>query len=276
MQPKPRPKSPLLTSTEVAERLDVTPSSVKRWASSGQLPCRITAGGHRRFARADVEAFARGRDVHSDAPPRDALVEALISDRPVWAIQSAIVERRASASSWYATADDLGRACSEIGACWARGELSILEEHRATERFTRALAACAETIVLSQSAPRALLATAEGDEHTLALHLAELCLREAGWNVEWCGRSSPGAEILARIERGGIGLVGLSASSHSRDARALEAQVRRLHGACRRVHAHLVLGGEGAWPSLEAFSGGDVHRVRRFEELHELLVGSAV
>lgn len=197
----------------------------------------------------------------------------LLSDRPVWSVQASVLERRARSTSWHETADGLARVCSELGECWAKGEITILEEHRASERLTRALAACAETLVLSDDAPRALLAAAEGDDHTLALRLAELALREAGWNVEWAGPRTPTDELVARLERGNIGLVGISASVCSADERALEAQVRRLHAACQRVDAHLVLGGAGTWPSPDKFDGDIVHRVRSFQELHELLVG---
>lgn len=262
-----------LTSSEAAERLNVGPSSIKRWAQSGQLKCEITAGGHRRFAREEVEAFARRRRIAAEPATRDALVDELLSDRPVWSLQAAILERRARSTSWHATADDLGRACADLGECWARGEVSVLDEHRASERFTRAVAACAETLVVSEDAPRALLATAEGDEHMLGLRLAELALREAGWNVEWAGPRSPTDELVARVERGRIGLVGLSASACSSEERVLEAQVRRVHAACTRVGAHLVLGGAGAWPDVERFPGAIVHRVRSFQDFHELLVG---
>lgn len=46
----------LLTTTEVAELLRVTPSTVIRWVESGKLPgIRAGAGAHWRFRRADVE-----------------------------------------------------------------------------------------------------------------------------------------------------------------------------------------------------------------------------
>ncbi len=38
-----------LTSSEVAERLAVSPKTVSRWAKAGQLGHAKTLGGHRRF-----------------------------------------------------------------------------------------------------------------------------------------------------------------------------------------------------------------------------------
>jgi excisionase family DNA binding protein len=50
-----------LTPNEVASLLQVSPVTVRQWAQKGLLEARTTAGGHRRFSRAVVEAFARER-----------------------------------------------------------------------------------------------------------------------------------------------------------------------------------------------------------------------
>lgn len=42
---------------EVAALLRVSPKTVGRWAEAGVLPVERTAGGHRRFRRADVDAL---------------------------------------------------------------------------------------------------------------------------------------------------------------------------------------------------------------------------
>ncbi len=45
-----------LLSGEVARLLHVSPKTINRWASDGQIPCLVTLGGHRRFRRSDVDA----------------------------------------------------------------------------------------------------------------------------------------------------------------------------------------------------------------------------
>jgi excisionase family DNA binding protein len=52
-----------LTPQETAELLLVSPITVRQWAQKGLLPAQTTAGGHRRFMRADVERFARDRGI---------------------------------------------------------------------------------------------------------------------------------------------------------------------------------------------------------------------
>ena len=48
-----------LTPGEVARLLHVSSKTVNRWANERRLPCVMTLGGHRRFARADVEEAVR-------------------------------------------------------------------------------------------------------------------------------------------------------------------------------------------------------------------------
>ena len=52
-------KSSYLLPSEVAEVLQVSPKTVTRWAKEGKLPSRRTLGGHRRYARADIESVAQ-------------------------------------------------------------------------------------------------------------------------------------------------------------------------------------------------------------------------
>jgi excisionase family DNA binding protein len=53
-----------LTPGEVARLLHVSSKTVNRWANERRIPCVMTLGGHRRFARADVdEAVRRMREL---------------------------------------------------------------------------------------------------------------------------------------------------------------------------------------------------------------------
>jgi excisionase family DNA binding protein len=46
-----------LSLSEASVLLGVHPSTLRRWADAGELRVTITPGGHRRFARADIEVF---------------------------------------------------------------------------------------------------------------------------------------------------------------------------------------------------------------------------
>ena len=200
--------SDLLTSTQAAGVLGVAPSSVKRWADEGLLQCIRTPGGHRRFRRTELERFAareRGRHGGGTAAGQNGLsiplnewMEALLGPSTAFAVHARLLETRERLGSWWATAEEVATVIEEVGARWESGSVSVLEEHLATEQLSRALARCVESMPVSPTARRALLALPEGEEHALGLALAELCMVEAGLFTRWAGFRTPGDEILAR------------------------------------------------------------------------------
>jgi MerR family transcriptional regulator, light-induced transcriptional regulator len=243
------PASTPLTTRDVARDLGVSPATVKRWAETGTLPSVRTPGGHRRFQARDVAAV---RERLSRSPGSlDAWVKRLLAD-PDRALAAAVHSERERLGSWSAVADALGPVIHEIGRAWEAGELCIAEEHTASTRLTRTLARACERLEPRASAPRALLATPAGEDHTLGLSLVELCMRERGWRASWAARSAPLEELLAAVGDGAVDVVALSASVASPPAR-LAAVVDALGPACRARGVALVVGGRGPWPEpLEA------------------------
>lgn len=237
-------KDDLVGTDEAARMAGVGPTAVKRWADQGLLPCIRTPGGHRRFSRAGVEALIRRQ--HGDLG--GGLVDLLLRVGDGHAVEGRLLADRARLGAWYLVAEAIAPALVELGARWEAGSISVLEEHLASERLARALTRISGALPLAPSAQRCLLASAEGDDHTLGLALAELCLREAGWNTLWAGRATPTAELERTIRRGEVGLVALSASACSTDALALRRQAEQVGEACLEGGAALALGGTGPWP----------------------------
>ena len=64
-----------LTPNEVANLLMVSPVTVRQWAQKGLLEAQTTAGGHRRFERNVVEAFARNRNMNIGTAPSVLVVD---------------------------------------------------------------------------------------------------------------------------------------------------------------------------------------------------------
>lgn len=87
-----------LTLQQAADWLGVHPVTLRRWADSGQIACRLTAGGHRRFAQSELERFAQA---HLKAPRNPSLPM-------VWA-EAALQQARArdpqSEAQWLLTLD---------------------------------------------------------------------------------------------------------------------------------------------------------------------------
>ena len=69
-----------LTPAEVAQLLGVAPVTVRAWASKGLCADRITPGGHRRFARHEVERFARERGIPFAHGPASTVPRTLVVD----------------------------------------------------------------------------------------------------------------------------------------------------------------------------------------------------
>ena len=258
----------LLTSTEAADLLGASPTSVKRWADEGILPCVRTAGRHRRFARDDLERFLRekmGAPVEESVGGADtfeAWMEDLVEGRP-YRVQARLFEARSSLGSWRAVGERVGVLITEIGARWARGELSVVEEHLASERLTRALARVSETLPLAPDAPRALLLTPEEEEHTLGLSLVELALRELGWEPVWAGSRTPLDDFGEALDGMDVQLVAASASQFADDPVKMARVARSLADACSARGVTLLFGGNGAWPEPPPYG----RRLRGFREM---------
>lgn len=243
---------------EAARIAGVGPTAVKRWADQGVLPCIRTPGGHRRFARAEVDALIQARRQQPQAAV--GLLDQLLGSEDGHAVEALLLAERARRGAWHLVAAEAALALRDLGQRWADGRISIVEEHLASERLARALARVAGALPLAPGAPRCLLATAEGDEHTLGLSLVELCLREAGWSTLWAGRATPSAELERVVRSGGVRLLALSAAASSTDALSLRRQAQRLGEACAAAGVELALGGTGAWPEVPAHG-------RRFHDL---------
>jgi excisionase family DNA binding protein len=63
-----------LTPNQVAEKLMVSPITVRGWALRGLLKAEVTPGGHRRFLVAEVERFARERSSQDRQRPQRVLI----------------------------------------------------------------------------------------------------------------------------------------------------------------------------------------------------------
>jgi excisionase family DNA binding protein len=261
-----------VSTGEVARLAGVGPSAVKRWADGGQLRCALTAGGHRRFERAEVERFLRRPPAGAPRAGIRALgdpwLAGLLGARDALGLEGLLLSERARLGAWWQVAEEAGAALGRLGNLWRAGEVSVVEEHLASERLARALARVAEAIPIGSIAPRALLACADGDDHTLGLALVELVLREAGWATLWAGRRLPTAELAAAVGQGRVALLAVSASEASSDAAGLRGQADQLGRACRVAGLTLVLGGGGRWPERPRYGV----RLRTLEPLHRLAV----
>ena len=92
-----------------------------------------------------------------------------------------------------------------VGELWQRGEISVADEHIATEISTRVIALQreAERFSAGRAGHRVLLAAPAGELHVVSLRMIANLLREAGYGVTMLGADVPPetlAESVARHE----------------------------------------------------------------------------
>jgi MerR family transcriptional regulator, light-induced transcriptional regulator len=244
----------LLTTREAARLLGVGPTSIKRWADSGLIICVKTPGGHRRYDRDSVLAMLGSKTERPAEEPSEARwIELLGRAGPIAEVGDALRRERERTGSWWAVADAMAMVLREVGRRWEAGALTILEEHLISARLMRAVNQCAEEIGVTAGAPACLLLTAAGEDHTLPLALAELCLREAGWSARWAGRRTPLDQTASFVASGAVRMLIVSGTAYSSDEASLALQAQTLGAACRAAGVRLVLAGSARWPTHLAY-----------------------
>jgi MerR family transcriptional regulator, light-induced transcriptional regulator len=222
---------------QVAERLGVSESSVKRWLDQGAVPILRTAGGHRRVSQESVErlleqlkamsGFPRisslGDDGLPGSDPKTAdgigdelMVGASLHDRPVAEVADAfrialmdgretvcrdlideLIRRGLSPS----TAADLliTPAMHGFGHQWQKGELAIYQERRACGIAAELIADLRRQLPVSADGPLAIGGAPEGDMYQLPTALVELALCENGWRAKSLGCNLPMSEFREAV-----------------------------------------------------------------------------
>jgi methanogenic corrinoid protein MtbC1 len=83
----------------------------------------------------------------------------------------------------------------DVGERWQRGELSVAQEHFASNLIRGRLVALSRGWDRGEG-PRALLACVEGEQHDLPLVAFGLLLRSHGWRICYLGASTPIASVV--------------------------------------------------------------------------------
>ena len=144
-------------------------------------------------------------------------------------------------------------AMYEIGELWAKGALTVADEHLATSLTHRVLAALrppvwVEAGMKPEAAPskgRVMLAAVEGEQHVLGLRMAADVLEDAGFQTIYLGADVPIGALLQAVDALSPDLLGLSATLPE-----LGLQLNQVAAAVRCSHPRLELfvGGQAASP----------------------------
>jgi methanogenic corrinoid protein MtbC1 len=153
-----------------------------------------------------------------------------------------------------------------VGRLWARGEISVADEHLATEISLRVLALQREAVrtTRARAGHKALLAAPAGELHTVALQMIANLLRDAGYTVLMLGPDVPADALAEAACRHEPRLVCLTATMPDVSDRVMLA----IHEIERGwTGAGYVIGGRGLSVRLRARPG--IHICRRVSEVVE-------
>ncbi len=157
-----------------------------------------------------------------------------------------------------------------IGQLWARGEISIADEHVATEISTRVLALQheAQRLVHSRGHHRVLLAAPGGEQHLVALRMIANLLQDAGYEVIMLGAEVSGDALVEALSRHRPHVICVSAT--------LPPGADELPGLIQRLSEHnpqtgFVIGGRGLDPTVigELSTLPRTHACQRLSEIVE-------
>jgi MerR family transcriptional regulator, light-induced transcriptional regulator len=162
-----------------------------------------------------------------------------------------------------------------VGDLWERGEISVADEHLATEISTRVLALQreAERLAVSRGTHRVMLATPEGEQHVVALRMIRNLLADAGYDVIMLGPDVPAPDLATAAARHEPHVICMSATMPGGADRTL---LTIDHIRETWPQASFVIGGRGLGSRVRSEPGISVcHRVPEVTEAVDALVKRA-
>lgn len=258
----------LVSPKQVARAIGVSESSLKRWCDRGLIPTIRTAGGHRKLPVNAVLQFLKssGRQLvepdvlglpatvgHGEGTLRRAkerLRKSLVEGDEL-ACRQIVFDLYLANNPLSVICDDvIAEAFHEIGELWDCGAVEVYEERMSCEICLRILHELRNAIPpVKPDGPVAIGGTLDGDLYTLQTTMAELVLRNQGWNATSLGNSLPFATLATAIEKTRPKLFWLSVSFIRNEERFLE-ESRNLNEIAVANRAALAVGGNALTPQL--------------------------
>lgn len=278
----------ILSSKQVADILGVNESSVKRWADSGMLSCYKTPGGHRKFKKEDLLLFSSKysyelkSDLSSNSREKNRAknidfenTQELLFKKMMFSSELEITDflysLHLSGVSMIELYDNIiAQTMFEIGEKWKNKELSIDQEHIATNKIVKSLIMLHEKI---SSGPfnglTAFCGSLEGEFHELPLLSVSNVLNYYGWKVIYVGSNTPIKAMQSGISEHKPDIVCLSTTIiNNKDL--FISDIKKLYSATKSAGSKLLLGGVGI-NNLDEASLKTDKIVRSTEELIKYL-----
>jgi methanogenic corrinoid protein MtbC1 len=207
------------------------------------------------LAKAFARALLTGDEVAADLAIRDAMAADLSS--------AEIDERIIAPAMWL------------VGDLWQRGDITVADEHLATEITVRVLALQREArrVKSGRRGQRVMLAAPSGELHVVALRMLASLLSESGYDPVLLGADVPAEALAAAANRLQPEVVCMSVTMAGGTDQALVA-IHEVHK--RRPHTGFVIGGRAVTSRLPRRPGIEVcERVSECVDCVDALVNRA-
>lgn len=159
--------------------------------------------------------------------------------------------------------------CKKIGSLWRMGDLKIINEHMATPIIRSVLWNLLNSVEVSRSAPRIVIATPLTQRHELGALAIALIARESGWRSMYFGSNLPADEIAAAVQHTKARAVALSLT-FSLDFPKLLEETKKLRAYLSGDIA-LLIGGQAASSVYDHPDINNVHLLGSLESLNTAL-----
>lgn len=215
----------MLSTADVARLFDVTGTTIKRWANDGMLKCMKTPGGHRKYEMKHVVEFARRLQWEpacalalTDQDALDQTIQVAILTRDFAALRRLYIEKALSPDKcdlvvffsyiyqhqidlWEMYDLIIAPGMMGIGERWARGDVKVCHEHRASHETLDALARLqAQIHVMHPTGLGAVCACVGNELHEISLRCAASLCDSEGWLTHYLGPRTPFEEVVYAVE----------------------------------------------------------------------------
>jgi excisionase family DNA binding protein len=257
----------LLSPKQVARAIGVSESSLKRWCDQGLIQAVRTAGGHRKLPLCDVIQFLREqqhkvvcpealglpvRSPHSEIGldrGRDSFTDALIEGNESLARQIVFDLYLAKHPICVICDRVICPAFQEIGRRWECQSLDVYRERRGCEITHKILYELRRKQPDPDPTRKACGGSLEGDSYTLPTTMADLVVRNAGWDTSSLGSGIPVESMVQAIRETKPELFWLCVS-HIGDVERFVHDFKNLSEATHTVGVAFAIGGRALTADL--------------------------
>tara|TARA_B100000809_G_scaffold106680_2_gene105172 strand:+ start:589 stop:1449 length:861 start_codon:yes stop_codon:yes gene_type:complete len=259
-----------LNSKEVAMIMGVHVSTVKRWTDAGKLPCYQTPGGHRKFILRHINEFL-AKNKKKSKKVNIVELEGVKDRKLIQNIDHGEYEKLLPVFIKQALNADGNRlkttltglymkqyllheiydalvmpVLESIGDMWANNDISVAEEHLASNTIRNAVHALGETLERKDYKDNSytLSLALSGDEHDLPLIMTKQILEIKGIPVINCGRNTPANSIKRLLKKFQPDKIIVSLT-YIEDKKLAKQELDDLLKIASKTHAKIYVGGAG-------------------------------